>query len=652
MNKKIGLLLVLLFAVIGSGFAQPKYIVKFKDKGGTPFSLANPSQYLTQRAIARRTRYNIAVDSTDLPVLQRYIDSLRLAGAVTIVNVSRWFNQVCIQTTDMTALSKINAFPFVVGGVQPFSLRSQSPTGANKQLALAATTDATGTQGQQGINDLFNYGLSFGQIHLHNGEFLHNHGFSGQGMQMVVTDGGFLNYATLPTFDSVRNNGQILGTWDFVDHETSVNEDNQHGMQCFSVIAANMPGQFVGAAPKCSFYLYRTENTASEYPIEEQNWVVGVERADSLGVDAVSNSLGYNTFNDPAFNHTYADMNGNTTLVSRAADMAAKKGILVTTSAGNDGNGAWKYIAAPADADSVLVVGAVALNGVVAGFSSYGPSSDGQVKPDVAAVGSGTVIANLSTGQPNATGSGTSFAAPNIAGLATCLWQAFPEVNNMTIIEYIRRSADRYTTPNDRVGYGIPDMKKAFVMLVQKLYTGQSGYSNCKANLSWRVKTDTSVKLYVQRKLANANSYTTIHTIQAAGSFSAKDYTYTDDVSTLPLQTIQYRLAMSIGTDTTFYLDSNMVSHNVLCNPTEKITIGPNPVGNSSAITVNVIRTAAVAVNIVLHNTVGQQLYAVKSQQAAGGGTYNIPMTGLPKGVYYVTVYINDEKVETKRVVK
>ncbi|MBL0200407.1 MAG: S8 family serine peptidase [Chitinophagaceae bacterium] len=174
--------------------------------------------------------------------------------------------------------------------------------------------------------DYYSYGQSYGQVHLHNGEFLHNRGFRGQGMHMAVLDAGFFNYLTLPTFDSIRNNGQVLGTWDFVTGNTSVNEDNSHGTSCLSTIAANMPGTFMGTAPKTSFYLYRTEDVNSEYPIEEQNWVAGMERADSLGIDISSTSLGYFTFDNPVFNYTYAThLNGNSTISAKGADFAAKK---------------------------------------------------------------------------------------------------------------------------------------------------------------------------------------------------------------------------------------------------------------------------------------------------------------------------------------
>jgi subtilisin family serine protease len=508
MKKILLLIFIALFVAKADSYAQfSKYIIRLKDKGTNPFSISNPSAYLTARSISRRTRYGIAIDSTDLPITPRYIDSIRLAGAVTILNSSKWLNQVAIQTTDAVALAKIAGFPFVLstGPIAPRNLQSITPV--NKKLDAVTTEAPTPNTPNTTLGDYYSYGLSYGQVHLHNGEFLHNRGFRGQGMQMAVLDAGFLNYLTLPTFDSVRNSGQILSTWDFVAGNASVNEDNAHGMNCLSTIAANMPGTFMGTAPKTSFYLYRTEDVASEYPIEEQNWVAGIERADSLGIDISSTSLGYFTFDNAVFNYTYANMDGNTTLSARGADLAAKKGILCVFAAGNEGNGSWHFIITPSDADSIMAVGAVNTSGVVGSFSSYGPSSDGQIKPSVAAVGVNAVIANPSTGQPTF-GSGTSFACPNMAGLTTCLWQAFPEVNNMRIISVMQESATRATNPDDRVGYGIPDMKKAFVKLIKQLYTQNSAVANCAVTLNFTAKTDSAISIVVERKLPAA-TYTT-----------------------------------------------------------------------------------------------------------------------------------------------
>ena len=558
--KNIIFLFIIISLFSNNSFSQStRYIVRLKDKGSSPYSLNNPTAYLTNRALLRRTRYNIPIDSSDLPVTPAYIDSIRLSGAVTILNTSKWLNQVAIQTTDAAALTKINAFPFILGYSPIAALKQPTEVPVNKKLYFTCNDTPDDPVLQKTLNDYYSYGQSFGQIHIHNGEFLHNRGFKGEGMQMAILDAGFFHYLSLPTFDSIRNNNQVLGTWDFVAGNTSVDEDHPHGMNCLSTIAANMPGVFVGTGPKISFYLYRTEDAATEYPIEEQNWAAGIEKADSLGADVCSTSLGYFTFDNPVFNHTYADMDGNTTLIAKAADLAAKKGMLIVVAAGNEGTNPWHFIDTPADADSVMAVGAVATSGIVGSFSSYGSSSDGQVKPSVAAVGVNAVVANASNGQP-AFGNGTSFACPTIAGLSTCLWQAFPEVNNMAIINALQQAATRATNPDDRVGYGIPDMKKAFVLLINQLHTQQVSLAGCKTALQWKVKTDSVISIVIERKLVTDNNYIAVSTQTSTGAFAARNFTYSDDLSAITSTVIKYRLKVSIASDTSFYLDSALVN--------------------------------------------------------------------------------------------
>jgi subtilisin family serine protease len=376
---------------------------------------------------------------------------------------------VLIRTTDASALLKINSFPFV-RKTEPIAERATFQANAQDKFADEKITVSQQRRSTTVTGDLIDYGSSYRQIHIHEGEYLHNSGFRGQGITIAVLDAGFRNYSTISAFDSLKKNNQILGQYDFVNNETSVNEDNAHGLYCFSIMAANLPGQYVGSAPKASYYLFRTEDEFSEYPVEEHNWVVAAEQADSLGADMISSSLGYSLFDDPAFHHSHADMNGNTTMVTRGADLAARKGMIVCNSAGNSGNDSWKYIIAPADGDSVLAVGAVDANGTIAGFSSYGPSSDGQIKPDVASVGAGTYV--IATNGAVAQGDGTSFSNPNMAGLIACLWQAFPEFSNMQIIDAVKRSASKYSNPDDRVGFGIPNMRLAYQLLLEKKYEG------------------------------------------------------------------------------------------------------------------------------------------------------------------------------------
>ena len=458
------LLTILLLAGMHSAQAQlTRHIVEFTDKKATPFSISSPTAYLSGKAIERRNRYKISIDSTDLPVCKAYVDSVLSVRNVIVLNSSKWLNQVAIQTTDPKALLKIKSFPFVknVAAIASRSAQITEPSDTFNEDLIEVPNGILAAQGSE--QHFFNYGNSFGQVHIHEGEILHDKGFRGEGMTIAILDAGYFSYLTNPAFDSLRRNNQILGTWDFVKSEAAVNEDDQHGANCFAIIAANLPGVMVGTAPKASFYLFRTEDAATEYPVEEHFWAAGAERADSLGADMISSSLGYTTYDAPSLSHSYAKMDGNTTMVTRAADMAVRKGMIVTNSAGNSGTSSWKYIGAPADGDSVFSIGAVDVNGVLASFSSFGPTADGRIKPDVSSVGlrTFTILPNGAAAQ----GNGTSYSNPNMAGLIACLWQAFPEFSNMEVLEAVKRSASLHATPDNRMGHGIPNMGKAYEYL-------------------------------------------------------------------------------------------------------------------------------------------------------------------------------------------
>ena len=435
-----------------------RYIVKFKDKAGTIFTISNPAQFLSQRSIDRRIKQQISIDETDLPLSTKYMDSILLAGNVQIINQSKWLNQVCIETNDIDAITKINSFPFVLKMQAVNKLANQEPV-INQKFNLEYKITSK-THNTQGTGDVLNYGNAFGQIQIHEGEFLHNKGYRGEGMLLAVIDAGFYHYKTLPAFDSVILNNQIIDTYDFVKNKVSVNEEHPHGMQCLSIIASNIPGKLVGTSPKANFVLYRSEDAIPESPVEEQYWIVAMERADSIGVDIASTSLGYYKFDNPAFNYSYTDLNGKTTMMAKAATMAARKGMILLASAGNEGDKEWKYITTPADADSILSVGAVDVAGIPGSFSSYGPTADGRIAPTVASVGVRTFISSTGGGITN--GNGTSFATPNLAGLVACFWQAFPEFTNMEIIQAIKKSSSSYKNPNNRIGYGIPNFRLAY----------------------------------------------------------------------------------------------------------------------------------------------------------------------------------------------
>lgn len=653
MKKLLGFLFIALI-INSSGFSQTKYIIQFRDKGSNPFSLDSPSDFLSQRAIDRRSTYSIALDSTDLPVTPRYLDSIRSAGNVTVLNASKWLNSVSIQTTDATALAKINSFPFVRSVVSIAPKLSGSLPG-NKFNSPKNPLMPFQKEMEMKV-DHFNYGFSRNQVEMHHGDFLHNIGLRGQGMVIGMLDGGYRNYLTVNSLDSARANGQILGVYDFVIKDSSVNEDHQHGMQCLSVIAANVPGIFVGAAPKGNFYLFRSEDASSEYPIEEHNWVCAAERVDSVGGDVISSSLGYNTFDAPftSYDHTYSDMNGNTTMAAMGADLACKKGILVVNSAGNEGNNSWGKIITPADGDSVLAVGAVTADSIAASFTSRGPSSDGQVKPDVASKGVGTIV--QFPDQTIAGSNGTSFAAPNISGLATCLWQGFREFNNMKIIHALRLSGHRAANPNDTIGYGIPDMKKALMILLKEYSTASGDASNCQATLNWSSKDMKDMKYEIERKVPGQSLFLKIAELNGTGNiFSNQTYQFTDDLSDLPAGNISYRIRQVIDTSiagfTADYIDTINVVSSTNCATGTKVTLMPNPARGPVTIKISTLNDVPNLL-VRMFNSKGQLVFEMKKSKTAGTAFYELPVSHLAAGKYYVSVYSGDELIDTNELIK
>ena len=450
-------ILAFIFIFSMNGAYCSKYFVKFTDKSNSPYSIGNPTVYLSAKALQRRQLQNISVTDSDLPVNPFYIDSLRSMGA-TILNPTKWFNGVTIEC-DSIVFQNIQSLGFVESGRQIRRLA------APKEKKIIKILEAPSMVVSHGMlrNQSFDYGSAFNQIHLMNGEYLHDAGFTGSGITIAVLDAGFFRVDSLDIFDSLRTQNRILGTWDFVENQPSVYEDNSHGMQVLSCITGNIPGQMVGTAPGASFWLLRSEDVATEYLIEEYNWVSAAEFADSVGADIISSSLGYSTFDDTTMDHSYADMDGNTTPSSLGADIAASKGILVVLSAGNNGTSPWHYISSPSDADSALCIAAVDEFGFKASFSSWGPSSDGNIKPNVAAKGQLATVAN--TGGGVGLANGTSFACPILAGSAACLWQAHPDKTNMEVFTAIEQSASYYQTPGDSLGYGIPNFIVADLIL-------------------------------------------------------------------------------------------------------------------------------------------------------------------------------------------
>ena len=665
------ILMVLLASLFFSGYSNAqltRYLIKFKDKNGTAYTFSDSLAYLSQRAVDRRNRYNIAIDSTDLPVNSSYITQIKNVPNVTVLNISKWLNAVTIQTTDATAISTINSFSFVQS-TSGIAARMVEPGKTDRKFEsnfIPVTNLSSRTTGT--LTDYYNYGTnSFNEIHLHNGEFLHNIGLRGQGMQIAMLDNGFNNYTSpsFHAFDSVNANNQVLGTWDFVAREQNVTNDGNHGMSCFSTIAGDIPGQFIGKAPQANFWLYQTEDNSSEYPIEEFNWACGAEKADSSGADIISSSLGYSTFDDTTLNHTYADMDGNTTMAAIVADLAAKKGVLVFIANGNSGNDSWRYLITPADGDSVIAVGAVNTSGVVGSFSSYGPSSDGRIKPDVASIGVSALIQTAVGGL--AFSNGTSFASPNMAGLGACLWQGFPEFNNMKIRNAIWQAGSIAMTPDDRIGYGIPDMKKAFESLLIDFSSANGSVANCKTTLNWTTKDISAMKYEIERKAFGESDYTKIANVPAQQNIitlSNDSYQATDTLINVQAGTVSYRIRQildsSASTFTAVYIDTVNIDLAASCvttgidpvNPNSKnIMIIPNPAHDQFTLR---IATNKAIPNLLIRIVDMRGSSVLQFARSKGSGTQNfdLPVQRLTKGKYTVAIYDGDHFLTAKELIK
>jgi len=309
-----------------------------------------------------------------------------------------------------------------------------------------------------------NYGLATSQTQMINIDYIHDLGFTGNGMVIAVLDAGFKGADTTDILQSMWTNNQVLGTWDFVlGQPIDYSSHSSHGKWVLNCMAANKSGRYIGTAPDAEYWLLRTEDAPTENIIEEYNWVAGAEFADSVGADVFNTSLGYTEFDDSTIITGYEDMDGNTRVITIGADIAASKGILVVNSAGNWGGSEWHYMGAPSDGDSVLSIGAVRSDSAASFFSSRGPSFDGRVKPNVMALGEGVPM-------PWSTDSifyisGTSFAGPIMAGAATSFWSSRSSYGNMDVYHAIEKSATLYSNPNDSMGYGIPNFQFAYFLI-------------------------------------------------------------------------------------------------------------------------------------------------------------------------------------------
>lgn len=465
MKKILILFFFLLSAQIVSYSQTPtKYWVHFADKKGSPYSISNPIQFLSPRAIERRTKYNISITEEDLPVSPSYIKQvLALDSNIILFTQSKWLNGITIYSKSDSILPQIEALPFVLSTQKVITLKDTESVFtapfyySNNSLPVKDTT----------VPNNIDYGKGLKQVALNNIHWLHRMGYKGENINLGVMDGGFLNTDIIEHFDLLRNTNRLREVRNFVQPTVSPFRSGSHGNNVLSCIASYIPGDLVGTAPLVSVWLAQTEDGRSENIIEEYNWVAGIEWMDSAGCDVVNSSLGYTKFDDTLQVRKYEDLTGRISCASRAASIAASKGIVVCNSAGNEGNNKWHYIGSPADAIDIISVGAVDDNGKRAPFSSYGPTADHRVKPDAAAVGSMTYMAN-NRGK-TVRGNGTSFSSPLMSGMIACLREAFPNKNAYQIINAVRWSGNQYSTPDSSLGYGISDMLKAYNILYNNM---------------------------------------------------------------------------------------------------------------------------------------------------------------------------------------
>ncbi|MEQ9219540.1 MAG: S8 family peptidase [Cyclobacteriaceae bacterium] len=449
-NKYIWLLLLFLHL---SAFAEEhRFMVFLSDKASSAYSIESPEAFLSTRAIERRQRQGIPITEDDLPVNEGYIDQITSLGA-SVFFQSRWMNAVLVQmdsalTADISNLSFVDSIHYIAKGARlsyekvPFEI----PESFKTPQAISATTEL--------------------QLSMLWADSMHNDGYKGEGMYIAILDAGFPGVNEYKPFEHIHTENRLIAHKDFVTNSGNPflysSSASAHGTSVLSTIAMDYGEEVQGIAPKASFILCVTEDVESEYRIEEYNWLLGAEFADSVGADIINASLGYSTFNDTTMNYTQENLDGETAIVTWAATKAAAKGMVVVVSGGNSGNKSWKYVTPPGDAEGILVVGSVNAQGERASFSSLGPTSDGRIKPDVMALGSPATVFDGS-GYPDRVtyGSGTSFSSPLIAGFAAAIWQANPEWTSQEVINAIKYSGNMALSPDVEMGYGIPDYRLA-----------------------------------------------------------------------------------------------------------------------------------------------------------------------------------------------
>lgn len=447
------LIILILPAQYNYIFTQPGdyyYRITFRDKGNNTVSSFKAEELMSERAVDRRRKAGIMFpDYHDMPVWKEYIDGITSLG-LRLHSSSKWMNSALFRSENLVPSDMLLSLPFVIDA-------RIVRTVSDKKIYH----DKFGPFEEQAEMPPYNNPIVMLQ-----GDVLHDSGLNGKGILIAVLDAGFFNTRLISSLNDLRNRQGIKATYDFITNSPEVYSYDSHGTAVLSILAGKSEGMIEGSATGADYLLLRTEDSDTESPSEEDHWIAAAEYADSAGADIINSSIGYFWFDDPVHNYKQSDLDGNMTYITKAADIAASRGILVVNSAGNERDNEWLSIIAPADGDSVLCVGAVDSDGAISYFSSAGPSSDKRIKPDVTAQGV-SVPVQIS---PNdfIRASGTSFSCPVISGMCACMMQAVPEATNLDLITALHYSGNRFSRPDSLYGYGIPDMLTAVNYLKDK----------------------------------------------------------------------------------------------------------------------------------------------------------------------------------------
>lgn len=437
------LVLILVLSVTALG-QDNRYMVFFKDKHSSPFAIDKPVEFLSEKAIARRLEQGIDIVEQDIPVTPAYVDGVRGTGVSTFFT-TRWLNGVLVQCAP-EALPALEGLPYV-DHVELVAPEAMPEAGGRRSSTVRRQGNHIGVETEN-------------QLQMIGVDRMHEANYRGNGVTIAILDSGFPGVNTTPAFQHIFSDNRFSEavSFDYVHNTSQVFQYDDHGTEVLSVIAGVIPDAFTGGAHESSFQLFVTEDVPTEYRIEEYNWLFAAEKADSAGADIIHSSLGYYDFDDASMNYTQEEMDGKTTVVSRAAQWAADRGILVITSAGNEGGiPSWRIITAPADARDVLAIGAVTSTFQKTGSSSIGPSADNRIKPDLVALGSGVKVVKAN-GQIS-TSSGTSLAAPLVTSLAAGILQRYPALSNLDVIALLKQTASQGGNPDNLLGYGIPNFQ-------------------------------------------------------------------------------------------------------------------------------------------------------------------------------------------------